>query len=454
MVLSGFRKTIIAPLILLGITIILWPGVALAGVLVDTGEARGLGSEEALTGALAYNIAEAGETDTESDTETESETETEFETEPEPDYNEPVPGDYVTEEKYWRGRVISVKDRDPEPMPSYFDDDDIMATRDIEQDAVVRVTSGPHRGEEVDIVNYYSDYDMYRIYMKEGMDVILVDFSGDLTDGVYLHDIARDYTIYFITGVFALLLILVGGVKGAKALATLAFICIYILKVMLPLIARGYSPVLVSTLSSVMLVVVTLLVIGGVNRKSLSAIIGTMFGLLLAGFLAHWTGNAAYLTGLSSQEAQSLYFMGQDINLRELLFAGIIIGALGAIIDVGISVASAAAEIKEARPSISRNELIIGAFNVGKDVMATMSNTMILAYVGAAIPLLLVILTAEMPWIRIINFEFIATEVVRGITISIGLVLSVPVTALAAGFLMGNKPKVRRRRARAGSPGL
>lgn len=345
-------------------------------------------------------------------------------------------GDYDDDEQYLRGRVLSVVDREIEPVDGL---DDYHYAEDLEQELKVLITGGPHKGEVVYAVNYISDLDIYCIYVEEGMEVILVDFSGDLSSNVYFHDIARDRTVYYLVIAFAALLVLIGGMRGLKALITLAFTGFYIVKVFLPLVIEGYNPVIVSVASAVLLVVVTLLVIGGINRKSYAAIIGTISGLLIAGFLSLVVGNTAHLSGLSTQEAQQLFFFHENINIRELLFAGIIIGALGAIIDVGMSVASAAAEIKKANPHITFAQLVKSSLNVGRDIMATMSNTMILAYVGAAIPLLLLIMSSEMPMIRIMNFEFIATEIVRGITISIGLIFSVPVTAIAAALFMTNK---------------
>jgi len=340
-------------------------------------------------------------------------------------------------ENYVRGEVLSVTEEEiTEEAPI---SEEAPPLEELKQVALVRVTDEPFKGEEVRITNHYSERDLYRIYLEEGMEVVLVDFSGDLSSEVYLHDVARDSVIYYLVAAFAVLLAAIGGIRGIKALFTLAFTCFYIIKVLLPLISQGYNAVLVSSASAILLVIVTLLIIGGINKKSFSAILGTAVGLLAAGFLALYVGDAAHLTGLSTQEAQMLYFYDEAINFRDLLFAGIIIGALGALIDVGISVASAAAEIKEANPRIAVTSLARSALNVGRDVMATMSNTMILAYVGAAIPLLLLLTGTQMPWIRIVNLEFIASEIIRGITISMGLILAVPATAFFAAIFMGRK---------------
>ena len=340
-------------------------------------------------------------------------------------------------ENYVRGEVISVVEEETSldaPLS-----EDAPPLEEIKQVARVRVHDAPFTGEEVEITNHYTERDLYRIYLEEGMEVILVDFSGDLSSEVYLHDVARDKVIYYLIGIFAVMLAAIGGFRGLKALFTLAFTGFYIIKVLLPLISQGYNAVLVSSASAILLVIVTLLIIGGVNKKSLAAILGTIVGLLAAGFISLLVGSEAHLTGLSTQEAQMLYFYDEAINFQDLLFAGIIIGALGALIDVGISVASAAAEIKEANPRIKVISLAKSAFNVGRDVMATMANTMILAYVGAAIPLLMLLMGTQMPWIRVINLEFIASEVIRGITISMGLILAVPATALLAAYFMGRR---------------
>lgn len=238
---------------------------------------------------------------------------------------------------------------------------------------------------------------------------------------------------------FTLLLLLVGKKQGLKTIITMIFTGIVIVKIILPLILAGYDPVLVTTVSAIIIIFFTLLFIGGTKAKTFAAILGSVCGVIIAGFLALWAGGMSYLTGFSSEEAQMLFFMDKPVDIRGLLFAGIIIGSLGAITDAGISVASAAAEIKRANKRISTYNLITAALNVGRDIIGTMSNTLVLAYVGGATPLLLLLLGYETPWLKIINLDLIATEVVRGVASSIGLIISVPVTAVVAGLLMGRR---------------
>ncbi len=335
-------------------------------------------------------------------------------------------GNYRLEgdEDFFRGEVLDV--RVIEEGEAY-----------IRQSARVEITSGAFSGYEVEVENYYEEHDAYTFLLEEGKEIILVNLrEGGFLEGVRVHDVARDHTLYMILAGMAVLLVLVGGWKGFRGLITLTLTLLFIVYILLPLVLRGYHPLLISVISALILIALILLVIGGINPKSFVAIVGTACGVVAAGLLALWAGSAAQLTGFGSEEAQMLYYMEGDINVRHLLFAGIIIGALGAVTDVGISVASAAEEIKQADPYIRFMDLFKSSFNVGRDVMATMSNTIILAYVGAAIPLLLLLIGMETPWLEVINMDLIATEIVRSVAVTMGFIVTVPVTALLAGYVM------------------
>jgi len=332
---------------------------------------------------------------------------------------------------YYRGQVQEVREFIPD-----------FSMAELGQEADVLITSGPHQGETVTVVNLYSEREFYMgTLVQEGQTIILAveEEHGEII-GAYIQDIARDRSIWILTGIFLLTLLLIGRWKGIKTIITLAITALVLFQVVLPLLLRGYEPIPVAVFGSVAIIISTLLIIGGTNAKSLTAIVGTTTGVVIAGLLALWAGRAADLTGFSTQEAQILFFMDPPINIRGLLFAGIIIGSLGAITDVGMSVASAASEIKKTNPSIDSLRLARSAMNVGRDIMGTMANTLILAYVGGATPLLLLLMAqgGGTAWNKIFNLDLVATEFVRGLTGSIGLVLSIPVTAIIAGFLMGN----------------
>lgn len=332
------------------------------------------------------------------------------------------------EEQFSRGKVISV---------TVIDDEHTHLG--IKQQLEVKLTGGPRRGESITVENYYFPGDPMFFRIEEGQEVIVVSREDDAGEQFYIQDLARDRGIYYLLGIFILLMLALGRLKGVKIIISLVVTVVLIFKFLLPLLLQGYNPVLLAIIVASAAIVFTLLLIGGINKKTLAAILGTTFGVIIAGLMALWAGNISHLTGLGTEEAQMLYYLDHTIDIRGLLFAGIIIGSLGAITDVGMSIASAAAEIKQVNPKIKFKELAGSAFNVGRDIMGTMANTLILAYVGAATPLLLVVMAYQIHWLKVINLDLIATEFVRGVAGSIGLIVAVPVTAAVAGFLMGQR---------------
>jgi uncharacterized membrane protein len=182
-----------------------------------------------------------------------------------------------------------------------------------------------------------------------------------------------------------------------------------------------------------------MLLICGFTRKALAAIIGTVCGVVIAGIVASLVIHHAPLTGLSSEEAQilrgSMIIAGQKPAFyRGLLAAGMLIGALGVIMDVAISIASSVSEMSQVHKELNAAQLYKSGMNIGRDIMGTMTNTLILAYTGGALPLLLLI--SQIPSNKLLNLDLVATEVVSALSGSLGLILTIPLTALAAAKLM------------------
>ncbi len=330
------------------------------------------------------------------------------------------------EELVLRGRVTAVQDI--APTADYIT---------LEQSVEVKVTSGEYRGQVFTIENVLMGHPYFDVYLEQGQDILLLaEMEEGNIQAIYFQEVVRDKYIYYLIAIFIVLLLLIGGLKGLKTLVALAFTGIIIIMVMLPLILKGYNPILVSVVSASITAVFTLFMVGGWGKKTLAAVVGTISGVTVAGLLALWTGKLALLTGFSSEEAQMLMFMDHaTIDIRGLLFAGIIIGCLGAVTDVGISISSAISEIKENSPGISSYSLLTSGMNIGRDIMGTMANTLILAYVGSSTSLLLLLIGYEMPWIKIVNLDLMATEIVRSMAGSIGLVVTIPVTAAMAAWL-------------------
>jgi uncharacterized membrane protein len=330
-----------------------------------------------------------------------------------------------------RGRVLQVENLEPEESVRNFVKQEQLAT--------VEITRGRYRGQQLQLLNSLMGHPLFDLYLTQGREVILwgeVDEAGKLRQ-IYLQDFARDTYLYLLAGLFVLALLLVGKRKGLVTVFTLAVTVLAIFFVLLPLLKAGHSPIGVTILVASGVTLVTMAFVGGLHWKTVAAVTGTVGGVLVAGLLSLLVGGAVRLTGFSSEEAQMLLYMeGGPLDVRGLLFAGIIIGSLGAVMDVAMSIAAAVHEVRCANPRLCFRELFRSAMNVGRDVMGTMANTLILAYVGSTLPLLLLFMGYEMPWISIINSDLVATEVVRALAGSIGLVATIPLTALMAGLLV------------------
>lgn len=328
-------------------------------------------------------------------------------------------------ETYYRAKVLNVEDLPPPTGQKFF-----------EQKVEIKFTDNVLKGKEIVIKNHYYQDQPMSIYVEEGMNLIIVAMGEGDEKQYYIQDLAREQGLLYLLILSALFLLIIGRFKGLKTIISLALTGFLIFYYLLPQLLAGKNPVFLSVIIAGIVIIVSLILISGFNVKTLAAIVGTIVGVIFAGILTLWIGNISHLTGFGSSEAQMLSYLDYNIDVRGILFAGIIIGSLGAITDVGISVASAALEIKEASPLINFRKLFAGAINVGRDVMGTMANTLILAYVGAATPLILLMMAHNIAWLKIINMDLIATEIVRGLVGVIGLAAAVPVTALISGFLM------------------
>lgn len=336
-------------------------------------------------------------------------------------------------EKMLRAKVLDVVEDKGSLDNGFFEGEDI-----VYQLVTVQVISREFKGEILELPHAVMNQPKYDVIVNPGDEVILyTELEGESIKFAYISDYARDSIIKYLLFGFIALMVIIGRLKGVASVVSLSITGVAIIFVLLPGILKGYNPILLTVVVCAGVTAITLTLIGGISVKTISAFIGTTGGVIIAGLLALLVGNAAQLTGFSDDEMYMLQFIPQavDLDYRGLLFAGMIIGALGAVMDVGMSIASAIDEIKKANRSLGFRELFNAGMNVGRDIMGTMSNTLILAYTGGALPLLLLFLAYDMSYLKIINLDLIATEVVRALTGSIGLIISIPITALVAGLL-------------------
>lgn len=280
---------------------------------------------------------------------------------------------------------------------------------------------------------------LFGAHCKNGMHVIaLVSQSqGELVVSVYSVD--RGAAIYVMVGIFVLCIVLIGGKKGLSSVLSLLFTFACVLFLFLPLIYRGFSPIAAAILVVVLTTAVTMLLVDGLTRKSVAATLGTVLGVGTAGVFAWVFGTVTQISGYNVSDIEDLVYVGQmtDIRIGELLFAGILIAALGAVMDVGMSVASTIHELHRTKPSLSRKELFCSGMNVGRDMMGTMSNTLILAFTGGSINTLVFLYAYDYQYLQLINMYSVGIELMQGIAASMGVILAVPATALAAAWMFG-----------------
>jgi len=300
------------------------------------------------------------------------------------------------------------------------------------QTVTLEILSGEHKGEVVTVENYLGTNEVSDIRVVKGQRVVLsLDDFGDGNINVYINSYERDIALYALILIFLIAILCVGRFQGVKTIITLSITVLIIFFFTVPMILKAYNPILISVVSCIAITVITLFIIAGINEKSFAAILSTALSVIISGLLAYLVGYFARLTGVEMTEGNMLMHIPQNIafNFKELLFAGIIIGTLGAAMDMCMSVTSAMHEVKKHNPQINTKELYKSGLNVGKDVMGTMTNTLILAYTGSALPTLLVFAAYNTPMMDIMNLDIIATEIVRSIAGSTGVVLSVPITA-------------------------
>jgi uncharacterized membrane protein len=242
----------------------------------------------------------------------------------------------------------------------------------------------------------------------------------------------RRSTLFALAAVFALAVVALGGWRGGSALlgllATLAVLFLFVV----PAILDGSDPLLVSLVGSVAIAFAALYLSHGTGVQTTVALLGTLGGLLCAAILAVVFMNVAEITGLASEEALFLTALRTDLDLRGLILGGIMIGALGAIDDVTVTQASAVWELRSADRTMSRRRLLRSGMRIGRDHVASTVNTLVLAYAGASMPLLILFVLSDQPAGTVANGEIVATEIVRALVGSLGLIASVPITTWLA----------------------
>lgn len=312
---------------------------------------------------------------------------------------------------------------------------DSNGTRVGEQKVHVKMLTGARKGEELDVTSS-SGY-LFGAACTVGMKVVVMQsVAGETTiASVYSQD--REWVIYIFALLYLLALCVIGGRQGIKGCLGLIFTFFCVIFVYLPLVYLRFSPFWAAVFICFLTTLVTMYLIGGPTKKTCAATLGTLAGVVLAGLSAWCFSKASGISGYNVSDIETLMTLWNTnrIQVGGLLFSGLLISCLGAVMDVAMSISSAIDEIYKQNTSLTRKELFKAGMRVGRDMMGTDSNTLILAFAGSSVSTLLLDYAYDLPYQQIINSNNIGIAIMQGLAGSFGIVLSVPLTVLICTVL-------------------
>ena len=304
-----------------------------------------------------------------------------------------------------------------------------------------RITSGGRRGEEVTVEQVRDNILVNEREVEIGNRVLLV--YDELRERYFFANYLRINYVAILGAAFIVLVILFGRKKGLNGIVALGITCMAIFFVFVPAILAGRNIYIAAIIVCVFSIVSTLLIVIGAHKKALCAMLGCLGGLFTAGILMLVMDIVLRLTGALNEEIQILLLLPvtSPINLRALIFAGVILGAVGAIMDVAMSIASSLWELRQAGDVSDFSSILKSGITIGKDILGTMLNTLILAYIGSSLSLILLITVHSPSLIELLNMEIIIVEFLRALVGSFGMLLTIPLTAGICGWFYTARQK-------------
>ena len=306
-----------------------------------------------------------------------------------------------------------------------------------DQELEIRILSGDHKDEIMTVTNYMSA--LFNVDVDQGDRIIvriMTDEDGSYYASVFNYD--RGIVLGAFLLIFFALLAILGGKKGIGALAGLLLTLGCIWFILIPCLIRGVPAIPVTIGVSAVSAAAGLIFLNGYSKKTLCAVCGCVGGVLAAGIAAAAVGTLSPMNGFNMQEAENLILYGADRGLKisGLLVCGVLISALGAVMDVSLGIASSVWEMREQNPEASAGSLFRSGMQIGRDAMGTMANTLILAFAGSSLNMLILVQTYDIPFLQLINTDSIALEVVQSVAGSFGILLTVPLVAFISARLM------------------
>ncbi|HYH52095.1 MAG TPA: YibE/F family protein [Acidimicrobiia bacterium] len=300
--------------------------------------------------------------------------------------------------------------------------------------ATARIVTGPRRDEVIELPE--TGGQGAGSFLEPGDRVVVAHVGGDEPGaGWYFEDFARRRPMLVLGAVFAVAVVLLGRWRGVFSIVGLACSLLLLVRFVLPSILEGHDPVAVAVVGASAVMFVTLYLAHGFNVRTTSAVAGTLASLFVIGILSNLFVEGTRLTGLASEESGFLRALAEGIDLHGLLLGGIVIGSLGVLDDVTVTQASAVWELSLANVTYGFRQLYTTALRIGRDHIASTVNTLVLAYAGASLPLLVLFTLSNRPLGDVLTGEVVAQEIVRTLVGSIGLVASVPLTTALTAFV-------------------
>lgn len=320
-------------------------------------------------------------------------------------------------------------------IPDNYLDNLLLGSQMIE----IEVLSGEFSGKRIVIENSLQRFANVRV--KEGMEILvsIVPGTEQLEIGnINVHSHSRAPVLIGAVILLLISMLIMGGKKGLYAIIALAFTLVVVIYFLIEAIARGQSPVIYALLTVFVSTGFTLFMIGGFSRQSVSAVSGTWTGLAIAGILSTIFGQLANVSGMHLDHARQMIFNtppNVQIQVSDLLFAAIVVAASGAVMDAAMSISSSVFEIKDQSPSLTAQRLYQSGIRIGRDILGANSNTLILAFVGSSLTTTILVALFNFPFLRLINLDMIAIEIVQGVSATMGMIIAIPATAFFSSML-------------------
>lgn len=349
--------------------------------------------------------------------------------------NRPIEGETLTS----ASQVIFVKAKVTAILEdtAVADHDNAEGLRVGSQEVEIQILSGTHKDEIMTLTNNMSA--LFNVDLDEGDEIIVRILTDD--DGAYyasLFNYNRGTILGGFVLVFFVLLAVLGGRKGIGALCGLVFTLASIWFILIPALIKGYSAIPVTVGIIAVSATGALSLLNGFSKKTLCAVLGCVIGVVTAGAIAGVVTWLTSMSGFNMSEAENLLLYGADKGLKisGLLVCGVLISALGAVMDTALGIASAVYELHEQNPSLDTKQLFRSGMHIGEDAMGTMANTLILAFAGSSLNMLILVQTYDIPFIQLINTDYICIEVIQSIAGAMGILFTVPIIAFISALVM------------------